>query len=217
MQLVSSRIWTHVAVSISYDDNHYTTFNITSSNLILYSYKSFYIIKRHTIHRSISLLHQTSYSTYMSHWLIKRHTIYMSNSLLLIRPYCTYVSLITPLSVIQHSCHSVLVFNWNHFEMRFLNLRINFYLLRTFCPHHGSFLCCFFFHYVSAKFHLWPSSCDLPRPRIGMMSLVTVSPVNTAFHSRCLSHNVKFGRNVVKEETTQKLPTWGKKSAINKN
>ena len=26
-------------------------------------------------------------------------------------------------------------------------------------------LCCFFFHYVSAKFHLWPSSGDLPRPR----------------------------------------------------
>ena len=26
----------------------------------------------------------------------------------------------------------LLVFNWNHFEMRFLNLRINFYLLRTF-------------------------------------------------------------------------------------
>ena len=25
MQLVSSRIWTCVAVSISYDDNHYTT------------------------------------------------------------------------------------------------------------------------------------------------------------------------------------------------
>ena len=25
------------------------------------------------------------------------------------------------------------------FEMRFLNLRINFYLLRTFCPHLGSF------------------------------------------------------------------------------
>ena len=24
MQLVSSRIWTRVAVSISYDDNHYT-------------------------------------------------------------------------------------------------------------------------------------------------------------------------------------------------
>ena len=25
MQSVSSRIWTHLAVSISYDDNHYTT------------------------------------------------------------------------------------------------------------------------------------------------------------------------------------------------
>ena len=52
------------------------------------------------------------------------------------------------------------------------------------------FLCCFFFHYVSAKFHLWPSSGDLPRPRIGMMRLVTVSPVITAFHSCCLSHHV---------------------------
>ena len=69
-------------------------------------------------------------------------------------------------------------------------LRINCYLLRTFCPHLGSFLCCFFFHYVSAKFHLWPSSGDLPRPRIGMLSLVTVSLVITAFHSCCLSHHV---------------------------
>ena len=74
--------------------------------------------------------------------------------------------------------------------MRLLNLRINFYLLRTFCPHLGSFLCCFFFHYVSAKFHLWPSSGDLPRPRIGLLSLVTVSPVITAFHSCCLLHHV---------------------------
>ena len=30
----------------------------------------------------------------------------------------------------------------------------------------------------------------LPWPRIGMMSLVTVSPVITAFHSCCLSHHV---------------------------
>ena len=76
--------------------------------------------------------------------------------------------------------------------MRLLNLRIIFYLLRTsFCPHLGRvFLCCFFFHYVSAKFHLWPSSGDLPWPGIGMLSLVTVSPVITAFHSCCLSHHV---------------------------
>ena len=26
----------------------------------------------------------------------------------------------------------VIVFNWNHFQIRFLNLRTNFYLLRTF-------------------------------------------------------------------------------------
>ena len=68
--------------------------------------------------------------------------------------------------------------------------RINFYLLRTFCPHLGSFLRCFFFYYVSAKFNLWPSSGDLPWPRIGMLCLVTVSPVITAFHCCCLSHHV---------------------------
>ena len=50
-----------------------------------------------------------------------------------------------------------------------------FNLLRTLCPHLGSFCVVFFFHYVSTKFHLWPSSGDLPRPRIRMMSLVTVS------------------------------------------
>ena len=93
-----------------------------------------------------------------------------------------------------------LVFNWNHFEMRLLNLRINFYLLRTFCPHLGSFCVVSSFHYVSAKFHLWPSSGDLPRPWIGMMSLVTVSPVITAFHSCCLSHHVFDRVNL--------WPTW---------
>ena len=75
-------------------------------------------------------------------------------------------------------------------KYQILNLRINFYLLRTFPPHLGSFLCCFFFHYVSAKFHLWPSSDDLPQPRIGMLSLVTVPSVITACHSCCLSHHV---------------------------
>ena len=72
---------------------------------------------------------------------------------------------------------TIIVFNWNHFEMRLLNLRINFYLLLTFCPHLGSFF--FFFHCVSAKLHLWSSSGDLPRPWIETLSLVTVSPVIT--------------------------------------
>ena len=43
-------------------------------------------------------------------------------------------------SVVTHKAWwrgSGVVFNWNHFEMMLLNLRINFYLLRTFCPHLG--------------------------------------------------------------------------------
>ena len=86
----------------------------------------------------------------------------------------------------------VLVVNWNHFEMRFLNLRINFfYLLRTFFPHLGSFFCV-----VSSFTTFRPNFASgllqgiFPRPRIGMLSLVTVSPVITAFHSCCLSHHV---------------------------
>ena len=83
------------------------------------------------------------------------------------------------------------VFNWNHFEMRLLNLRINFYLLRTFCPHFGRF-----FFVLSSFTTFRPNFTSgllqviLPRPRIGMMSLVTVFPVITAFHSCCLSHHV---------------------------
>ena len=34
MQLVSSRIWTRVAMSISYDDNHYTTGTSTNCSFI---------------------------------------------------------------------------------------------------------------------------------------------------------------------------------------
>ena len=75
--------------------------------------------------------------------------------------------------------------------MRML-LRINFYLLRTFCPHLGSFL----FVVVSSFTMFQPNFTSgllqviLPRPRIGMMSLVTVFAVITAFHSCCLSHHV---------------------------
>ena len=186
--------------------------------------------------------------------------------------------------------------------MRLLNLRINFYLLRTFCPHLGSFCVVSSFTTFRPNFTSGLLQMILPRPRIGMLSLVTVSPVITAFHSCCLSHQinlwlawvgfetvifwqcspgtvetqrpkgdqgwifwsykslsglpesgpyrtyfvpvfnwnhfemrlfnlrinfyllrtfcphlgrrrpeVKFGRNVVKEETTQKLPRWGQK------
>ena len=81
--------------------------------------------------------------------------------------------------------------------MRFLNLRINFY-----CRHFFLILVVLFFFvcFVVSSFTtfrpnftsglLQVSSGDLPRPRIGMLSLVTVSPVITAFHSCCLSHHV---------------------------
>ena len=68
--------------------------------------------------------------------------------------------------------------------------KINFYLLQPFCPHLGSFCVVSSFTTFRPNLHLWPSSGDLPRPRIGMLSLVTVSPVITAFHSCCLSHHV---------------------------
>ena len=73
--------------------------------------------------------------------------------------------------------------------MRLLNLRINFYLLRTFCPHLGSFFFCVVspFTMFQPNFTSGLLQVILPRPRIGMMSLVTVFPVITAFHSCCLS------------------------------
>ena len=81
-----------------------------------------------------------------------------------------------------------IVLNWNHFwdeAFFFFNLRINF--LFIYCGLFPFILVVFcvvsFFHYVSAKFPLaffrW--FFFIPRPRIGMLSLVTVSPVITAF------------------------------------
>ena len=76
--------------------------------------------------------------------------------------------------------------------MTHVNLRINFYLF-IYC---GLFPLILVVFCVVSSFttfrpnSLWPSSGDLPRPRIGMLSLVTVSPVITAFHSCCLSHHV---------------------------
>ena len=79
--------------------------------------------------------------------------------------------------------------------MRLLNLRINFYLLRTFCPYLGSFFVVFFcvvssFTTFRPNFTSGLFQVILPRPRIGIMSLVTVFLVITTFHSCCLSHHV---------------------------
>ena len=70
--------------------------------------------------------------------------------------------------------------------MRLLNLRIDFYSLRTFCPHLGSFCVVSSFTTLRPNFTSGLLQVILPRPRIGMLSLTTVSPVITAFHSCCL-------------------------------
>ena len=94
----------------------------------------------------------------------------------------------------------ILVFNWNHFEMRLFNLRINFYLLRTFPPHLGSFCVVSSFTTFRPNFTSGLLQVILPRPRIGMLSLVTISPVITAFYSCCLSHHIFDQVNL--------WPTW---------
>ena len=82
---------------------------------------------------------------------------------------------------------------WHGQFLSRVKLRINFYLLRTFCPHLGSFFCV-----VSSFTTFRPNFTSgllqviLPWPRIGMMSFVTVFPVITAFHSGAIDNN--YGR-----------------------
>ena len=70
--------------------------------------------------------------------------------------------------IIFSSISFTLVFNWNHFEMRLLNLKINFYILRTFCPHLGSFCGVSSFttfrpnlnHLKKARGEMWPKRSE---------------------------------------------------------
>ena len=99
----------------------------------------------------------------------------------------------------------LIVFNWNHFEMRFLNLRFFFfYLLWTFCPHLGSFLCCFF----------W---CDRQQLCKAVITGNTVTRLSIPIRGRGKINwrrpEMKFGRIVVKEETTQKTTKMRTKSS----
>ena len=77
----------------------------------------------------------------------------------------------------------------------FLIWELIFYLLQTFCPHLGIFffVCvCVVSSFTTFRPNFTSGLLQviLPWPRIGMMSLVTVFPVITAFHSCCLSHHV---------------------------
>ena len=62
--------------------------------------------------------------------------------------------------------------------------------MQTFCPHLGSFCVVSSFTKFRPNFTFGLLQVILPRPRIGMLSLVTVSPVITVFHSCCLLHHV---------------------------
>ena len=81
--------------------------------------------------------------------------------------------------------------------MRLLNLRINFIYCGLFVLILVVFFFFFFFFDVVSPFTTFQPNFTsgllqviLPQPRIGMMSLVTVFPVITAFHSCCLLHHV---------------------------
>ena len=133
-----------------------------------------------------------------------------------------------------------LVFNWNHFEIRLLNLRIKFFIycgvfflvlvVFFFC---WFFLCCFFFVFffvcffflffcVVSSFNTFrPKTwCDRQQLWKAVITGDTVTRLSIPIRDRgkitWRRPEAKFGRNVVKEETThkkkkKKLPRWGKK------
>ena len=72
-------------------------------------------------------------------------------------------------------------------------LKINFLFIVTFCPHLGSFCVVSSFATFRPNFTSGLLQVILPRPRIGMLSLVI-----TAFHSCCLSHHVQVQKNSVR-------------------
>ena len=72
----------------------------------------------------------------------------------------------------------------------FLIWELIFHWLRTICPHLGIFYVVSFFTTFRPNFTSGLLQMILPRPRIGMLSLVPVSPVITATHSCCQSHHI---------------------------
>ena len=70
MQSVSSRIWTRVAVSSSYDDNHYTT----GTSKFVYSYKNW--VFWNLINSAI-----TYYKSDKNKWRLTKHSQYHSKAL----------------------------------------------------------------------------------------------------------------------------------------
>ena len=83
-----------------------------------------------------------------------------------------------------------------------------FYSLRTFCPHLGSFCVVSSFTMFRPNFTSGLLQVILPRPWIGLLSLVTVFPVITAFHICCLSHHAinKIINSQIKKPHLKMIP-----------
>ena len=58
MQSVSSRIWTRVTVSISYDDNHYNTGTSTSNDVTPYTKNTSWLYNRTNKYIEFRSLHK---------------------------------------------------------------------------------------------------------------------------------------------------------------
>ena len=78
-----------------------------------------------------------------------------------------------------------IIFRWG-----FLIWELIFIYCGLFSPHLGNLCVVSSFTTFRPNFTSGLLQVILPRPRIGMLSLVTVSPVITAFHSCCRSHHV---------------------------
>ena len=89
-------------------------------------------------------------------------------------------------SVINHYHINGLHLFWNSFEWFYLQISSDAKYFSSL----GSFCVVFSFTTFRPNFTSGLLQVILPWPRIGMLSLVTVSPVITAFHSCCLSHQV---------------------------
>ena len=79
---------------------------------------------------------------------------------------------------------------WDMFRKKSIFYNFFFIYCRIFCAHLGSFCVVSSFTTFQPNFTSGLLQVILPRPRIGMLSLVTVCPVITAFHTCCQSHHV---------------------------
>ena len=123
MQSVSSRIWTRVAVSISYDDNHYTTGTLVHYTHGLVSHQARLCNSSATFSSSLSLRWAISYA-WVIFLLLLRHFKFLFVSLQKGPVIHPRVPLYT---------FSILSTSYYSYSMRIMNLKLrDIYLLLIF-------------------------------------------------------------------------------------